>query len=102
MINWRALAKKIPSQVQIGPKILFKVLWIENFPDGSLGEMHHDSKQIHIKLNQSPKETVLTYLHEVLHAFSDVNEIGLTEKQVSLLEKKMLYYWIKSGNLFIE
>ncbi len=101
MVNWNKLAKSIPSQVQIGPKTVFKVLWAESFPDDCLGETHHSLKQIHIKLGQSPKETVLTYLHEVLHSFSDTHDIGLTEKQVSMLEKKVLYYWIKSGNLFI-
>ena len=102
MINWKALVKRIPTEVQIGPKTVFKVLWAESFPDDCVGVTHFNLKQIHIKLNQSPKETVLTYLHEVLHAFSDTHDIGLTEKQVSALEKKMLYYWIKTGNLFID
>lgn len=101
MVNWKNLATRIPTEIQIAPKVVFKILWVESFPDNSLGQMHFETKQIQIKLGQSSKETVLTYLHEVIHAFSDTHEIGLTEKQVSLLEKKMLYYWLKTGNLFI-
>lgn len=100
MVNWKKLSKLIPSEIQIGNKITYKILWVEEFPGNTVGEMDKDTKQIRLKLGQSNKEKVLTYLHEVFHAFSDENKIGLTEKQVSLLERKMLYYYLKPGNLF--
>ena len=102
MVNWKKLAKLIPAEVQITSKSFYQILWVENFPDDQhcVGSMDIDKKQIIMKISQSDKEKVLTYLHEVIHAFSDENKIGLTEKQVSIMEKKMLYYCMKTNNLF--
>lgn len=101
MVNWRKLAKRIPHKVQIGNKNFYEILWVERFDDPEqVGEMFKDLKQIKLKIDQTNKEKVLTYLHEVIHAFSDENDIGLTESQVSKLEKSMLYYWLKTDNLF--
>jgi hypothetical protein len=104
MVNWKKLSKLIPSEVQIASKTFYQVLWVENFPDdhNCVGSMDINKKQIIMKIGQSDKEKVLTYLHEVIHAFSDENKMGLTEKQVSIMEKKMLYFWLKKGNLFLE
>lgn len=103
MVNWKKLVKQIPYKVQVGNKLFYEVVWVERFDDeGQVGEMDSTLKQIRIKINQSNKEKVLTYLHELCHAFSDENKIGLTESQVSKLESKMFYYLLKSGNLFTE
>lgn len=101
MVNWRKLSKQIPSEVQIAPKCIFKVLWVDSFPGDTVGEMCIETQQIRLKLGQTDKEKILTYLHEVCHAFSDYHKIGLTEKQVSLLETKMAYYFLKPRNLFV-
>lgn len=101
MVNWKKLAKCIPNKVQIKSKTWYDILWVDNLHDGkTLGMMIPDQKQIQLEINQTDKDKVLTYLHECLHAFSDENNIGLTEKQVRLLETKMLYYWLKQSNLF--
>ena len=101
MVNWSKLVKQIPYKIQIGNKLFYEVVWVDRFDDPlQVGEMDSKLKQIRIKIDQSNKDMVLTYLHEVLHAFSDEHKIGLTEKQVSLLEKKMMYYWLKPVNLF--
>lgn len=100
-VNWNKLYKSIPNKVQIGNKLYYKVQWVSEFKDPKqFGEMNSNKKYITIRKKQSKKEAVLTYLHEIFHAFSDENDIKLTEKQVSLLEKKMLYYVLKSGNIF--
>lgn len=101
MVNWRKLVKRIPYKVQVGNKLFYEVVWVDRFDDpAQVGEMDNELKQIRIKIDQSNKEKVLTYLHEVIHAFSDEHNVRLTESQVSKLEKKMLYYWLKPDNLF--
>lgn len=101
MINWQKLVKRIPYKVQITSKLSYEVVWVERFDNPrQVGEMDTDLKQIRIKIDQSNKEKVMTYLHEVIHAFSDENNIGLTERQVTKLENNMLYYWLKPDNLF--
>jgi hypothetical protein len=63
-------------------------VYIDSFPDypQQLGEMRPDIQQIVIKNGQSATETAKSILHEVIHAISDENDIGLTEKQVEDLE----------------
>ena len=101
MVNWKKLASQIPYKVQVGNKIFYEVVWVDRFDDPTqFGSTDANLKQIKIKIDQSNKEKVLTYLHETFHAFSDEHGIGLTETQVRLLETKMLYYWLKQDNLF--
>jgi hypothetical protein len=103
MVNWKKLAKSIPTEIQVTPRIRYSIVWVETSEENAdwAGKMDDEKKIIFIKLGQANKDKVLTYLHEVLHAFSDENKIGLTEKQVTALENKMMYYWLKNGNLFL-
>lgn len=102
MVNWIKLAKKIPDNIQVGAKSYYTILHVEKCPNGAFtaGETDPNTKVIYIRINQTNKQKVLTYLHEVLHAYNFEHEVGLTEKQVSLLEKKMFYYVLKGGNIF--
>lgn len=101
MVNWKKFKKQIPISVQMG-KSVAEVLWTEDFKDGNtLGEMRHDPKQIVIKKGQSPKNTVVTYIHETAHFVDSVFEIGLTESQIRKMEKAF-YYLLKPGNVFKE
>jgi hypothetical protein len=101
MVKWNKLLKLIPSQIQISPYTKYRVLWTDNFPKDHRqeGETNFDLKQIVIRHGQSPRETLGTYLHECLHAFSDEYDINLTETQVQKLEKS-IYYWLKKNNIF--
>lgn len=101
MANWNDLAKRIPPRIRIGGRTYFEVCWVDDFADGqTLGETRFDPKQIVIKKNQSPKQTVLTYLHEVTHAASDHYGLGLTENQVLGIEASFMVLLL-NGNLFI-
>jgi len=105
--NWRKLVKRIPSKVQIARKLFYDVVWVSEFRDNNgvinesyVGLCDKNKRIIYILNTLSNKEKVLTYLHELIHAFSDENDIGITERQVGLIEKKCLTFVIKSGNIF--
>lgn len=102
MINWNSYYKKIPAEVKIG-KETYTVLWVDEFPKDKkqLGESNHHGtfNTIIIKVNQSTKEVVHTYWHELLHCLSEQYNANLTEKQVLALEKGLKDI-IKSDNMF--
>lgn len=101
-MNWSKLSKQIPLNVQIKSKVFYDVLWAKDFElHGQVGKSEPNYRQITIKLDETPKETVLTYLHEVIHAISDTYDIGLTEQQVLKLEQS-LNYILKQNNIFKE
>lgn len=100
--NWRKLSKKIPIRVQIARKLFYDVVWVDGFvQENVVGLCDKNKRTIYLLKSLSPKEKVLTYLHEIIHAFSDENDIGITERQVGLLEKKCLLFMLKSGNIFV-
>lgn len=78
----------IPTSVRITPKVTYEVLFSDEISSGPdvLGEMRPVEKQIIIKNGQSQTELVKTTIHEIIHAISDENDIGLTETQVRKLE----------------
>jgi hypothetical protein len=101
MANWKELVTRIPHNVHTGKKDRFEVVWVDDFVDGeTFGETRFNPLQIAIKKNLSDKETVLTYLHEVIHAASYTHDINLTETQVRKLEKALIPL-MKKDNLFI-
>lgn len=100
-LNWNKLTIKIPHEVQIGPGTFYKICWVDKFNDkNQVGMMDFENKHIYIKIDQSPEEKVKTFLHECAHAFSDENDIKLTENQIINLENNVFYYLIKKGNIF--
>jgi len=102
MLNWKKLTKKIPSKVQLARGKNYEIVWVDSFPDETtVGETRFTNNQIAIKKNLSPKMTVTTFLHEVLHGISAEHGVDLTEKQVLAFEKAF-HYILKNGNIFKE
>lgn len=100
MVNWKKMVKRIPSKVQIARNKTYEIVWIDAFPDEvTMGETRFDKNQIVIKTNLSPKATIVTYLHEVVHAVSAEHDVELTENQVLALESSF-YYLLKNDNVF--
>ncbi len=96
---WKQLVKMIPDRVQLKARSVYEVLWVDDFADGkTLGEMRPDTKQIIIKKGQTAKDTVTTYLHEILHSISEETGAKLTETQILKLEPAF-YYILKKGNI---
>jgi hypothetical protein len=100
MAKWKDLSNRIPHRIHLGKKHYAEVVWVDDFPDGkTLGETRFEPLQIAIKKKQSDKETVLTYLHEVIHCIDSIHSIGLTETQVLKLEKALTPI-LKDDNVF--
>lgn len=100
VVDYDKLASKIPFRVHLGRGIYYEIVWVDDFPDGkTCGETRFEKKQIAIKAGMSTKLTVITLIHEYLHAFSDVYGLGLTENQILKMEKSF-YYVLKPNNLF--
>jgi hypothetical protein len=99
-VDWKKYSNSIPDKIQIGPRSHYDILWTENFNGQPwCGTTVFDPKQITIKMGMTPKLTVTTYLHELLHAISEENDVKLTENQVLACEKA-LYYVLKQNNIF--
>lgn len=100
MVNWKKMVTKIPSKVQIAKNKTYEIVWIDSFENEKvLGETRFDKNQIVIKKQLSPKTTIVTYLHEVIHAVSAEHDVELTENQVLALETSF-YYLLKTDNVF--
>lgn len=102
-VNWKNLASRIPSKVQVGPRKFYDVLWQEEIIDTKGNHLHGladlTNKIIIIQMNQPARITVETFLHEMSHVISEEFGLGLTEQQVLDLEKAMPYL-LKVGNVF--
>lgn len=102
MISWKSLIKRMPLEVKTSKDDIWPIVFVKDFVDGkTLGETRFDPKQIAILMGQSDKQTIHTYLHEILHAFSETYGANLTETQILALEKGISYI-LKKGNLFKE
>jgi hypothetical protein len=85
----KKLIKLIPAKVRVKKDVSYEIVFIESFDndENCLGMCRHESKQILIKLGQSPTETFKTFIHELLHAISfEYPKLNLTENQVLILE----------------
>jgi hypothetical protein len=102
VVNWKKLVRQIPDRVQVGRKSWYTILRVVKPPSGdyTAGECDPNTKTIFIRINETPRQTVLTYLHELTHAISFELELDLTETQVSKIETKALHYLLKEGNVF--
>jgi hypothetical protein len=101
-VDYRKLVKQIPHRIQLQTKSFYEILWVDSFKDIKvMGETRFEPRQIVIRKGMTPKETVVTFLHEVAHAYSEEFNMGLTENQILNFEKG-LYYLLKTNNIFNE
>jgi hypothetical protein len=91
----------IPNSVRITPKVTYEVLFSDEISSGPdiMGEMRPVEKQIIIKNGQSNTELVKTFIHELIHALSDENDVGMTETQVRKMETAVYKFLRLNGAL---
>lgn len=99
-VNYKELMSHIPTRIQLTSKVFYEIMWTDQFLDPKvMGETRFSPNQIVIKSGMTPKEIVVTFLHEVAHAYSAEYEMDLTESQILKFEKG-LYYLLKKDNIF--
>ena len=99
-IDWGYYKRHIPNKVQVAPKVFYEVFWTDEFvASDNLGETRYSERQIIIKKKMSNKLTVVTYIHELVHAMSYEHGMNLTEAQV-LSSESFFMYLLKDGNIF--
>lgn len=82
----------IPSRIKIKNKVVYEVVWVDSFEDGNtVGECRFDVKQIALKMNQSEKELMKTFIHEVLHAIEFERGVKIPHKTIYQLEDALFY-----------
>lgn len=91
----------IPNSVRITADVAYEVLFSDEISSGPdiMGEMRPVEKQIIIKNGQSQTELVKTFIHEVIHALSDENDIRMTESQVRKMETAVYRFLRLNGAL---
>jgi len=88
-MRWLGFLKRIPHKVQVTSKVFYEILYTPEIvgKEDCLGVTYLQQKQIMLMSKQSPKNMVHTYIHEVVHAFSEEYSVDLTERQVRAVEK---------------
>lgn len=82
----------IPSRIKIKNKVVYEVVWVDSFEDSNtVGECRFDVKQIALKMNQSEKELMKTFIHEVLHAIEFERGVKIPHKTIYQLEDALFY-----------
>lgn len=84
----------IPNRIKIKSKWI-EVMYQDGFVCGKdLGMWEPNARHIVIASGQSREKTLEIFIHEWLHAFSDLHELGLTERQVESLDAPLtkLFY----------
>lgn len=104
-VNWKKLVKRIPSRVQIKPKIWYNIVWSKDLMDTKGNELYgltdFTNRVITIRMDLPPRLTVETFLHECVHMASFEYDLNLTETQVLAMEHSLPYF-LKKGNIFNE
>jgi hypothetical protein len=94
----------IPPRIRITAKVTYEVRWTESFrpaPETDeyytadyAGECDYHKKQITLLLGKPPRQTYMSFIHEVLHAIcfeaaknTPLQKKPLTEGQVEALEQ---------------
>lgn len=91
---------KIPDKIRICG-IDYDVI-IKKFNDESkYGRTYERTASIHLNSNLNIQVKEETFLHEIFHIINWVSEVGLDEKQVSVMAR-ILYQMLKDNDLLKE
>lgn len=91
--NYKKIRNNIPTEIRIGPKKIFKIIWTDDLPPSknnkpTYGLTKFDTREIIINKNLNDYQAVHTFWHEVLHTFKLYKKGHLPEKQVLFFEKR--------------
>ena len=92
---------KLPHRIRIKAKVTYQVVWVDSFKDPKQrGECDDLAKQIAILKGMSERETLETFIHELLHAVELEYGIPIPHRLIYMLEMPFvklakLNGWIK-------
>lgn len=77
----------IPPSVRITAKVAYPVRMVDRFSDtDTLGECSQEPREIRIRSDLSPRLTLITFIHEVLHAMQFEYGIKIPHASVNQLD----------------
>jgi hypothetical protein len=85
----------IPTEVQVTGEVAYEILWSQSLGRGKhLGECRFKSRQIVLQSDEPKDETLKTFFHELAHCLDHEYGVGLSHKQIYLIEV-VIYDFLK-------
>jgi len=84
---WPPKKSQYPKQITVAESV-YSLKFVRKIDDaGTLGLCNGDDKVITIKLSQSREDTLLTFIHELLHCLEFEYGLDINHKTIHKLEK---------------
>ena len=95
--------RKYPKMIVVR-EVPWRVRFCRKVPDGPdlLGLCDPASQTIYIKLKQKPKDTFMTFVHEVLHIFENEYDFDIPHKIIEQLEKPIAEFMAENWDLMLD
>lgn len=96
----KPVSEMLPRKVRITAKISYSVLFVDKLENDDLGSCDKNSRQILILLGMSKKETLATFIHELIHAIEFEYNIAIPHLAVHQMDLAIeailrLNKWVK-------
>lgn len=82
----KPISEVIPRKVRITAKVSYTVLFVDKLDIDNMGVCDPNTRQILILLGMSTKDTLATFIHELLHAMEFEHGIEIPHKAVHQLD----------------
>jgi len=84
--------RKLPSRVKIKNKVEYEVVHVDEFKEKTtVGECRPRNRQIALKINQSERQKIKSFIHEILHAVCMERDIKIPHGSIYELEHAFYY-----------
>lgn len=94
----KGLRREFPNMLRIKDDVFYKVKFRRE-TDGAMGWCDQGKQEIIIATGLPPKERILTFIHEALHAIEFEHEIKIPHKLIYQLEAPIAYLLTENTNL---
>lgn len=85
------MIERFPTKIRVTSRKTYEVHWTKGFEDPKkVGECHPVTRVITLRLGEPESETWWTLFHEILHAINFERRVGMTERQVTEVERSLM------------